>query len=204
MEFLASLFPATVFGWVVQVIGSVIASYFLLSLAEYLFHRYLMHQGIAERVYAVAPPLHALLYAHRKLHHETFYQQFDHEDDPFGKEVNLRLGFWHTAMGVVCFLPYFIVTAWFISLVPTIVFCLCASAHNLTWNVIHAEMHQPKHPFWSQWRVYRFLARNHFVHHHHTRTNFNIVCPFFDYALGTLSFASDNELTELRRLGFAD
>ncbi len=180
MEFVASLFPSTAGGWVIQIVGSIIASYVLISFGEYMFHRYLMHQGLPEGVYRLLPFLRPMLYEHRALHHGKYYKQFNYEPDPYGKEVNLHLGVKHTLMAGLLYVPYFVLTIIFVSLIPTIVACLIAALHNIGWNVVHPEMHNPQGRSFAKWRMFQFLARNHFLHHKHTRTNFNIVFPFMD------------------------
>jgi hypothetical protein len=161
-----------------------------------------MHQGLPRWVYKVVPPLETLVYEHRKLHHQKYYHRFDHEDDPYGKEVNLRLGWEHTLLAVAFFVPYLFVTTIYLSLVPVIVIIICAEVHAVLWNMIHVEMHQPKHPWWSRSGIYRFLGRHHYLHHQDTHTGFNIVFPFFDYVMGTFYSPSDEQKTELKRLGF--
>ena len=199
---MSHLLPLTASGWVVQVLLSSIAALVLISLAEYVFHRYLMHQGLPERVYRAVPPLKRLLYAHRDLHHKTYYQQFDYEPDPVGRETNLRIALWHSALGAALFIPYFVLTTWYLSLVPTLVFCAVAIAENLIWNTVHREMHQPQRPFWARSWAYRYLAQHHYLHHKNTRANFNIVLPGADVVFGTRSYAGEEDRAELERLGF--
>lgn len=204
MYLFAHPFPSTLLGWAIQVPASIVLSYFLLSLAEYLFHRYLMHQGLPKWIYRLVPPLGTLVFEHRKLHHEKYYHQFDHEPDPVGKDINLRLGFEHTIFGTIFFVPFLLVTAHYISLVPAIVFVVFVQLHAMLWNTIHVEMHQPRHPSWTKWRIFRLLGRQHYLHHHNTRTGFNIVFPFFDYLFDTAPTASSLEdEREIERLGFA-
>lgn len=204
MEFTLALLPATLLDWMVQIVVSVIASYVLISFTEYLFHRFFMHEGLPEWVYRLVPYLRGVLDEHR-LHHRVYYQQrFDYEPDPVGYELNLRIHWFHSVAGAALFIPYFVVTTYFVSLVPTFVLCVLALLHNVTWNTIHVEMHHAKHPWWVRLWSYKFLARNHFLHHQDNHTGFNIVCPLFDYLLGTFHFkpATPEEAREIERLGF--
>ena len=148
--FIAS-FPTTALEWGVEIVVSIVISYVLISTVEYVFHRFVMHQGLWKPVYAVAPPLGELLHDHRELHHEMYYQEFNHEPDPHGREVNQRLAPWHTAMGVLFFSPYILLSLWLISPVPAIIFCVLGATHNILWNTIHPEMHNPRYPFWTKW-----------------------------------------------------
>jgi hypothetical protein len=204
MELLISLFPSTPLGWIVQIVGSVVASYIAISFIEYMFHRFIMHEGLPEWIYKIFPELREVLDEHRRLHHQVYYKVFDYEPDPVGYELNLRIYWYQSVAGAVCFIPYFIITTYYISLVPTLVLCVLALLHNMTWNTIHVEMHHAQHPWWTKLWAYKFLARNHFLHHQDTHTGFNIVCPLFDYLFGTIhpKIVTVEESKEIERLGF--
>lgn len=191
MYFFEALFPLTALGWTVQIIVSIIATYILLSFAEYLIHRFLMHEGLPQSVGRYFPFLAVMVHDHRTLHHETYYQQFDYEPDHYGRDVNLILGWHHTAIVGLFFLPLFLTITWFVSLVPMLVFYIGLSLHTVVWNAIHTEMHQPKHPFWSKWGVYAFLKNYHYQHHQNPHSYFNIVCPLMDSIFGTEASRKD-------------
>jgi hypothetical protein len=202
MELVARFFPHTLSEWEIQVAVSLVASYLLISLSEYIFHRFFMHQGMPAWVYKSFPFLETLLVHHRKLHHQVYYHQFDFEPDEYGKDVNLRFGPEHTFVGVLLFAPLFVVIAFTVSAVPGLVFLLCAGFHTVVWNTIHVEMHQPKHPFWTKWELYKVLGRNHYLHHRNTRTGFNVVMPFFDVFLETAPVLTEADREEIEKLGF--
>jgi sterol desaturase/sphingolipid hydroxylase (fatty acid hydroxylase superfamily) len=61
-------------------------------------------------------------------------------------------------------------------------------------------MHKPEKRFFSDWPVYKFLGRHHYLHHKHPDKNFNVVLPLADYVLGTIIRASNLELNEMYRL----
>ena len=62
-------------------------------------------------------------------------------------------------------------------------FVASAFAHNRLWNALHRQMHIPEDVFFKDWKVYRFLARYHFMHHQMNGRNFNVVCPLADFVL---------------------
>jgi hypothetical protein len=62
------------------------------------------------------------------------------------------------------------------------------------WNKIHLEMHKPEQRIFSKWQSYRFLARNHWLHHRYQSKNFNVVFPLADYVLGTRAEANDADI----------
>lgn len=201
MSWVLTLFPTTPFEWGVQIVLSIAASYFIFSFAEYVFHRFLMHQGLPPWGYKLLPFLLRIRDNHRA-HHNLYYKQFDYEPDPVGYELNLRFGADSFALEVLFFVPLMLLSAYYISIVPAIVFVCTAALHNHLWNTIHVAMHHAEHPYWTRWAIYKYLARNHYLHHQDTRTRFNIVCPFADMVLGSWHDANDAEKREIERLGF--
>ena len=203
MEFLISLFPATILGWAVQLIISIAVTYVMYSIGEYIAHRFFMHQGVPNAVYTYLPGLKQFLYEHRVLHHQKYYKQFDHEPDEHGRDINLVIGTTQIIVAIFLFVPYFILTTMYISIIPTIVLILAAVLHTVTWNTIHTEMHQPKYPFWSRWNIYKYLARHHYLHHQNTHNNFNVVVPGVDLVLGTLAYSTKKDEEEIERLRYS-
>jgi hypothetical protein len=47
------------------------------------------------------------------------------------------------------------------------VFVAVMTFHHWAWNKVHLEMHKPKQRVFSTWRIYKFLARHHCLHHRH-------------------------------------
>jgi hypothetical protein len=202
MEILLAMFPHTLVGWGTQIVLSAIGGYIVVSTLEYTFHRFLMHQGLPEWAYKVLPFFRNVR-DHHRAHHTIYYKQFDYEPDPIGRDLNLTFGPEHFLLIMLSYLPLLVLSAYLVSLVPVIVFMCIAFAHYFLWNTIHVAMHHGDHPYWSRSRVYKYLARNHYLHHQDTHARFNIVCPFADFVVGTWHGSSENEDRELERLGFA-
>ena len=101
-----------------------------------------MHEGLPEWFYKLIPVLKSFMYAHRVLHHSVYYKQFDYEPDPVGKDLNIKIELWQSAVIGLLVLPVLVIVAWLLSAVPVLIFVGFALAHNLTWNLIHSEMHK--------------------------------------------------------------
>ena len=75
------------------------------------------------------------------------------------------------------------------------------TAHHWIWNKIHLEMHKPEQKPFSNWPIYKFLARYHYLHHKYPDRNFNVVFPLADYILGTHANAREADLQSMRAEG---
>jgi sterol desaturase/sphingolipid hydroxylase (fatty acid hydroxylase superfamily) len=62
-------------------------------------------------------------------------------------------------------------------------------------------MHKPERRFFSEWPIYKFLARHHYLHHKYPNKNFNVVLPLADYVLGTSIRATRSDLNGMYRSG---
>lgn len=189
---------------------SVVGSLVLMSFVEYYLHGYVLHQKnvLPAFLYRWFPAIEMERHEHSELHHDTYYKIFNDEPDPQGKDLAQRIGWKTTLIGFVFFLPWMLLVAYFISPVPSIIFAITGLLYVLTWNTIHPEMHQPKHPWWSKLWPYRFLARYHFVHHayhrEHVFVNENLVLPFVDFLFGRHRTATEAQKAEMRRIGLLD
>ena len=196
-------FPSELIGWTIEIAAGLALVYVFGSLFEWGVHRYVMHTDLFVRFFPSAQKRSddRIFHKHAVLHHGTYYQAFDHEDDPIGREISIVFTLGDTLRVLGALLPVLFLIAR-VSSVIAIIFPLTAIVHNRLWNLMHREMHQPRHPWWSRTAVYRFLARHHFLHHAHTGTNFNVVLPLADHLLGTLALATERDRSEMQRLGF--
>ncbi len=199
LQHFASQLPATFWSYVLQITAGLILAVVFGSFIEHCVHQFAMHRGL--HLFGERKLLKQVHHSHAELHHGTFYKRFDHEDDPIGREESIVFTATEIALFQVTFLPGFLLIAWF-SPVAAVCFSAVAFFHNHLWNIIHREMHQPKHPSWVTWSAYRFLARHHFLHHRHQGTNFNIVLPLADYVLRTAASATPEDKEEMHRMGY--
>ena len=152
---------------------------------------------------AIAVPLAArpeLAFSnHNVLHHERSLQGLlNHEDDPAGRTISLRLDLW---IGLVAGLLIGL-ALYPLSLVAGPVFVTVLLLHHLAWNLIHDEMHNPLHPRWfgHSW-FFRFFARYHWMHHKYPGKNYNVVLPCADFIFGKYARPTAVDRSEMRAIG---
>jgi hypothetical protein len=153
----------------------------LMSLVEYALHRWVMHRPWPWR--------HSYYVEHALAHHGFYYRRFNHEPDPIGRVLNVDLSpriacCFLAPLSVLCLLsvPYYLTL------------CAVALGHALVWTAIHREMHQERRQFFCGMRLYRFLARYHFLHHRQPHKNFNVVLPpLGDLIFGTRAVATEKD-----------
>jgi len=166
----------------------------LMSFLEHQVHRSLMHKknGLSRRLRS----FNRMFEHHAILHHRHYSKVFNDKPVAAGEDRHLRLsireGFLE-ALPIAAFLAT-------ISLEGAIIFEMVVCLHHFIWNKIHLEMHKPEERFFSDWRLYKFLARHHYLHHQHPDKNFNVVLPLADYVLGTNIRASRSDLDRMYRL----
>ncbi len=166
----------------------ILFSYSFISFFEYTIHKYLMHRdNIAKsltRLPKISNSLHSEFHSHTHLHHGKYYKEFDYEEDEWGREHNLTIGWGQTMIILIFISPVLIPLFYFYPLGGTILLSLII-LHNRLWGIIHTEMHIPTNGLLFKNPLYRFWRNYHYVHHEHTNKNFNVIFPLFDYILGT-------------------
>jgi Fatty acid hydroxylase len=158
-----------------------IASCITMSFIEYFVHRYVMHKRTLPRwLYRVVPGMWSVFENHAVLHHGRYYKVFNHEDDPKGRTISIRLDLWIAVVGGVlvglALLP--------LSIVAGPVFLTVILLHHLAWNLIHEEMHNPRPRWFRRLPFYKFLARYHWMHHKYPGKNYNVILPGADFLFG--------------------
>jgi sterol desaturase/sphingolipid hydroxylase (fatty acid hydroxylase superfamily) len=165
------------------------------SFVEHQFHRRFMHRRnfLSDR-YA---GFKRIFESHAIVHHQHYSEEFCDEPVPVGEDKEIRLGIRN---GVIRTSPIALVIAFF-SLPGALAYMASVYFHHFVWNQIHLEMHKPEHKFFSNWPIYKFLARHHCLHHIYPDKNFNVVFPFADYVLGTNVHPTAEDLQYMRQLG---
>lgn len=166
----------------------------LMSFIEHQIHRRLMHRKsfLSRRLL----PFNKMFEHHAILHHSQYSKVFRDRPGAPGDDRHLRLS---VREGFLEALPIAALLAAF-SLEAAIILEIVVCSHHFIWGRIHVEMHKPERRFFSDWAVYKCLARHHYLHHKHPDKNFNVVLPFADYVLGTNIRASHSDLNEMSRL----
>jgi len=167
----------------------------LMSFVEHQVHARIMHQRffLAGKI----PALEKVFRHHAGLHHSTYAVAFTDSPVAKGEDKGIRLS---VPEGVAESLIF----ALFISLISKIgavVFVLVVALHHMIWNLIHLEMHKPEGRFFSQWPVYKYLARHHLMHHKYPSKNMNVVFPFADFVLGTTVRPKYADIAKFYRAG---
>lgn len=181
--------------FIFQLFGWFLFSCALISFIEHQFHCWFMHKKnfLSEH----NAKYKRILEAHAGLHHGHYAKAFTDEPVPPGEDEEIRLTVRKAPIKV---LPIALVIALF-SWSGALVFLGTAVFHHWVWNNIHLEMHKPEHRIFSEWPIYKWLARYHCLHHLHPDKNFNVVFPFADYILGTSVHASTADLQYLQAQG---
>jgi hypothetical protein len=181
--------------FVIEIIFWLIASLALMSFLEHWIHRFLMHKKspLSDRFAAFKK----MFEHHAVLHHAHYRDIFSDEAVPPGVDRHIRLSM---SEGMMEALPFCAIFAT-VSIPGAVIFMSVVCSHHFLWNQIHLEMHKPEKRFFSEWPIYKFLARHHFLHHKYPGMNFNVVLPFADYVLGHSVRPNQAELQEMRQLG---
>ena len=144
------------------------------NLFEYVMHRWLMHRlpGFVKRDHM--------------LHHSVFrgdrhYRVLRSEDREF-----ILFEWWQAPVIIGGHLP----ALWGIGILigwPVIwPSALALAAYFAAYEYLHWCMHNPVGRMVERTAFFRYLNRNHKLHHGRPRTNFNVVCPLADFLFGTL------------------
>ncbi len=190
------------FWLITNIIFWILLSYLLISLFENLVHRFFMHKkSFLKSVYRIAPYLLEVFESHAVRHHSIWYREFDYEPDPLGRQENLKVLFIDVLAMLLLTSVIWVFLLWF-NLLSGIIFISVFFIHRFLWNTIHTQMHIPEDVIFRNWKIYRFLARHHFLHHQDTRINFNVVAPLADSLLGTVGKPRLKDIREMLRLGY--
>ena len=166
----------------------------LANLAEYLAHRYLMHQ--------VVGPFAYLYRRHSGTHHRFFTMDrmsVDSADDFPAVIFPVRVsGFF--LVGIAAPLAWGVgallgaASGWV---------CLATSmSYYLSYELLHLGAHLPATHPWGRVGAVRWIRRHHGLHHDSRRmraVNFNITVPLWDWLLGTFATAAAAQDDETRR-----
>jgi hypothetical protein len=181
--------------FILQIVGWFIFSCILVSFIEHQVHSKLMHKKNFLSGHTNA--FKRVFEAHAITHHGYYAKIFSDEPVAPGEDKEIRLTV-HKAP--IKTLPFTLLIA-LVSWQGAAVFVATVLFHHWAWNKIHLEMHKPEQRTFSNWPIYKFLARYHWLHHKYPDKNFNVVFPFADYILGTSVRANQAELDNMQKIG---
>jgi hypothetical protein len=172
---------------------SVVFTYALVSLVEYLSHRFLQHTRAVAKRFPRSALLEKIFIDHAKVHHHDAYDIFNDEPNPRWRLYNLVIKYRTTVAVMVVFgIPLYALDHF-----TAIVFWLGVVLHNTVWSAVHIEMHLNqghlirRTPFFEYWEQY------HFLHHIYPGKNFNALFPLWDWIFGTFARADKDDLRAL-------
>jgi hypothetical protein len=178
-----------------HIAGWSIFSCILLSFFEHQVHSRLMHRR--SYLSANSASFRRMFEAHALVHHAHYFKIFSDEPVGPGEDTNIRLTVRKAPLKAVPFAALIALVSW----QGAAIFVVAMTFHHWAWNKIHLEMHKPEHRAFSNWRVYKFLARYHCLHHRYPHRNFNVVFPLADYILGTRARANEGDLRYMQQWG---
>lgn len=163
----------------------------LMSLIEHQVHQRLMHKKPRLPFLRRLAVRNNIFTSHALGHHAQYRKIFHDNPSPHGEDRGIRLNLWE---GLVESLPISLLLVFF-STTAALMFPLVVCLHHVLWNQVHMEMHKPENRFFSNWPLYKFVARHHFLHHRHPDKNFNVALPIGDFLFRTIAkpTAADRE-----------
>jgi len=156
---------------------------------------------LPEWMYKASPYLLDVFEAHGVRHHTIWYKDFDYETDNIGREENLEIPLKETILMIVAALPLW-APIFLFSVYGGCIFLVTSLVHNRLWSILHRQMHIPRNVFFKNWTLYKFIARNHFMHHQNNRGNFNVAFPFADFIFKSRTKPTHKDIREMLRLGY--
>jgi hypothetical protein len=173
-------------------------SCFAMSFIEYFVHRYLMHKRVLHRwIYKGIPGLGTVFQNHAVLHHGKYYKVFNHEEDPVGRKISIRLDLWISVLGAILVG----IALYPITLIAGPVLLTVVLLHHLAWNLIHEEMHNPRPRWFGRTGFFKFFARYHWMHHAYPGKNYNVILPCADFFFGKHARPTAKDRVNMRAIG---
>ena len=188
---------------VLQIVGWFVAMVVLMSIIEHQIHSRLMHKMPRYLPFRNLAGRKRIFTSHAVEHHRQYRQHFHDAPVPRGEDRGIRL---NIVEGLLECLPVPLVLVGIsyaagvtFPLIGAVIFPLVVALHHLIWNQVHLEMHKPEKRFFAEWRIYKFMARHHFLHHRHPDKNFNVAFPIGDWIFGTVARADANDEETMRQ-----
>lgn len=177
------------------------ANALIFSFVEWWVHRTVMHRrSLPAFLYRRLPYFEATYAHHAILHHQTYYQAYDDEPDPQGRELNIRFVLSDLLSSNLFLLPLH-AAYWLWLPVGSAALFLMLLSYWFLWNALHAEMHMPSNHWAYKNPIFRFLNQHHYLHHMHPGRNFNVVFPLVDYLFRTVQRPSAEERRDMEAYG---
>jgi len=183
-----------------QIVAWFVGLSMLMSLVEHQVHAKLMHRKPKFFLFRNLRARTKIFTSHSLEHHVQYRQEFHDEPLPPGEDRGIRL---NLREGLIESLPIALVLSLFTT-IGAMMFPIVVVLHHLTWNFVHLEMHQPKGRFFGKSRLFKQLARHHYLHHRYPAKNFNVFLLIGDYVFGTMAKPTAEDWAEMRRQGLTE
>lgn len=144
---------------------SLFISYLVMSIAEYVIHRYMMH-----RRFFKSKALSWIFENHHISHHK-------HED--YTHNIDLPL-YYHLLIGF----PVFLILALY-SWPAFLAFLIVCVYHSLSWTHCHRAIHGLEHNWLEKTHYYQRRKIHHELHHQNPSKNFAVIFLGTDRIFGT-------------------
>lgn len=145
-----------------------------MSFFEYVLHRWLMHE------------LRGFVRQKHLLNHHAIFRAERYRASRSEDREAILFGWWLGPLILASHLPALwalgAFTGWPV-LWPGL---LAIATYYLVYEYLHWCMHNPADRVVERTALFRFLDRNHQLHHTHSRINFNVLLPLGDLVFGTL------------------
>jgi hypothetical protein len=182
---------------IMEVSTCVALSYTTLSIIEWYVHRNFMHRRTLRSLHRYVPVMKSILYKHAVQHHAIYYKDFRHEPDLAGRYISIYPNYVTTTI-LAC--PV-VAAFWCINTTFSVVFTAGLLLHHAIWALAHEEMHIPGNAFFQSWAPFKWLARNHWMHHEYRSVNFNFAFPLADHLFGTYRSPDSDDRVKMSEIG---
>jgi hypothetical protein len=160
-----------------HLLASVLVSYAVISLVEYVVHRTFMHHmRLASRFGSNF--LKQLCRNHMSLHHKKGYKHSSAHDE----QDDVR---WQVSLAG--FVPNVLICMALTYIDPitgVIMFCV-GTIYGIVWWAVHNEMHRQEDRAFAGNALFRYIERRHQLHHQFPKTNYNLLLPLWDWIFAT-------------------
>ncbi|QHG21047.1 hypothetical protein A6V25_30075 [Nostoc sp. ATCC 53789] len=163
----------------VRIFAWIIWSFAFTAVAEYIAHRYFMHQRLLRE-----PTLDRIFRDHALVHHHQGRNDLN---------VDLPI----LTHFIWCF-PLLISIGW-IDPIGAVVLSIVFVCHSILWTKLHRAIHGLENNWTESLCYYKLIERHHLEHHRRPSHNFGAIFTFTDDFFGTTSQSTELREPKLNR-----
>ena len=190
--------PFAWWGFLVSVLGAVVAFVVMASLYEWLVHRYLYHGPSRVRLLYNVYQIHERGHHGRRFPPNRYVQQgpvnripvLPADPDSVCESRGRRWTAWwgQFLLYLAVAVPFAFAPAWLFTrnLLFTVSMIVSGLVVSYLLIRVHDVIHYPAHRLMERQAWFQFLDRHHYIHHIDTSANLNFLLPLCDLLFGTL------------------